>query len=88
MHNFLSFIKELRLPKKEEVRGVIAAFSRKELIIFIISSVVALISVIIILARVNNAFMVTIPTNGGSLTEGIVGMPTIVNPVLALSDAD
>jgi len=32
--------------------------------------------------------MVQIPVDGGSLKEGVVGMPTLVNPVLALSDAD
>lgn len=32
--------------------------------------------------------MVAIPADGGTITEGILGMPTLINPVLALSDAD
>jgi len=43
---------------------------------------------VIMLVKVNNNFMVEVPVNGGTLTEGIVGMPTLVNPVLALSPAD
>lgn len=33
-------------------------------------------------------FLVTVPARGGVLTEGIVGSPRFVNPLLALSDAD
>ena len=32
--------------------------------------------------------MVSVPMRGGSLSEGIIGTPRFVNPVLALSDAD
>lgn len=34
------------------------------------------------------AILVEAPARGGSLTEGIVGSPRFINPVLALSDAD
>lgn len=34
------------------------------------------------------SFMVTVPAQGGVLTEGIVGAPRFINPLLALSDAD
>ncbi len=32
--------------------------------------------------------MVEVPDHGGDITEGIVGVPRFVNPVLAISDAD
>lgn len=32
--------------------------------------------------------LVTIPSHGGSLTEGVLGSPRFINPLLALSDAD
>lgn len=32
--------------------------------------------------------LVTIPSYGGSLTEGVLGSPRFINPLLALSDAD
>ncbi|MDE2030880.1 MAG: hypothetical protein KGI58_01290 [Patescibacteria group bacterium] len=88
MRNFLTFIKELRVPKKQELIDAIASFTKKEFTIFIASFAVALIATVILVGKVNSAFMVDIPTNGGTITEGIVGMPTLVNPVLSLSDAD
>jgi peptide/nickel transport system substrate-binding protein len=33
-------------------------------------------------------FLIAVPANGGSLTEGIVGAPRFVNPILAISDTD
>ncbi len=35
-----------------------------------------------------SAFLVEVPSYGGSLTEGIVGAPRFVNPLLAVTDAD
>lgn len=88
MHNFLSFIKKFSIPSKKDLLISYKSFSKKELMIFIVSLVIATISLLIILIKVNNYFMVTVPANGGSITEGIIGIPTLINPVLAVSDAD
>lgn len=32
--------------------------------------------------------MVEVPLDGGSITEGIIGTPRFINPVLASSDID
>ena len=40
------------------------------------------------LIALERSFLVTVPAYGGSLTEGIVGKPRFVNPLLALTDAD
>lgn len=40
------------------------------------------------LAEISNRFTKEIPARGGSFSEGIVGTPRFINPVLALSDAD
>lgn len=40
------------------------------------------------LIALERSFLVEIPARGGSLTEGIVGKPRFINPLLALSDAD
>lgn len=88
MRKFTSFIKEFRIPKKEELRGAIASFSKKQFIVFMIFLIISFISMIFLIQKVNTSFMVTIPDDGGTISEGIIGMPTLVNPVLALSDAD
>ncbi|MBN2094044.1 MAG: hypothetical protein JW740_01610 [Candidatus Zambryskibacteria bacterium] len=37
---------------------------------------------------VNKAFLVEIPVFGGEFTEGLIGSPRFINPVLAISDTD
>jgi len=88
MHKFLSFIKEFYIPRKKELLDAYASFSKKELFVFISVLVIAITSVILILSKINDTFMVDVPTNGGTITEGIIGIPTLINPVLAVSDAD
>ncbi len=36
----------------------------------------------------NGKFLITIPTYGGEIKEGIIGTPRFINPVLAISDQD
>lgn len=88
MHTILSFIKEFRIPKKKELHDAVASFSRKEFFLFVVSILAAGIAMVILAASINSYFLVTIPADGGTLSEGIIGMPTLVNPVLAVSDAD
>lgn len=88
MYKFLSFIKEFRFYKKEELKNALKSFSKKEFYFFIFILFVAFISMLAILNIINNKFLVNVPVRGGSITEGIIGMPTLVNPITAVSDAD
>ena len=40
------------------------------------------------LLKVNQYFIVEVPSSGGIYKEGIVGTPRFINPVLSISDAD
>lgn len=40
------------------------------------------------LVALERSFMVEVPSYGGSLSEGVVGAPRFINPVLAISDTD
>ena len=77
-----------KLPSTTETRKAVSSFSSKERKIFMVFFAVLLISTLIILEKVNKHFMVEVPTSGGSISEGIVGTPRFINPLLALSDAD
>lgn len=59
----------------------------KALLIFsgIFLAVLFFLSGIIVL---NKRFVITVPALGGTLTEGIIGTPRFINPVLATSDQD
>ncbi|MBC7836562.1 peptide ABC transporter substrate-binding protein [Acetobacteraceae bacterium] len=36
----------------------------------------------------NDSLIIAVPAHGGSLTEGVIGSPRFINPLLAISDAD
>ena len=88
MHKFILFIKEFRIYKKRDLLDAVASFSKKQFITFVSIFIIAIVSMIIMLAKINSMFLVDVPVSGGTITEGIMGVPTLVNPVTALSDAD
>lgn len=88
MHNFLSFIKEFKIPKKETLEEAVSTFSKTQFMVFTMSLIVAIFVMILMLDKINKRFMVEVASDGGTITEGIIGMPSLINPVLATSDAD
>jgi len=81
MHNF-------KLPSKKEINFVFSSFSKKERMIFIGLLMVLLFSTLAILQSINKSFIVQVPSRGGSISLGIVGVPRFINPILANSLAD
>jgi len=77
-----------KLPTKDQINSVFAAFSKKEWIIFVALVAILLISTLSILESINKSLMVKIPLRGGSLSEGVIGTPRFINPILASSPAD
>ena len=55
---------------------------------FLIATFAFIVSSFVLLARINDRFLVEVPRHGGELTEGIIGRPRFINPVIAKSDAD
>ena len=68
--------------------NAIRTFSPLEQKIFLALCVIVVTSGIAFLFALNARFLVTIPTYGGSFTEGVIGAPRFINPTLAISDAD
>lgn len=88
MENFYSRLRNFKLPKKNDIRFALSSFSKKELRVFLGLVVLLIISTLGILELINLSFMTNIPAEGGSISEGIVGTPRFINPVLSFSDAD
>src|SRR5664279_825507 len=88
MEKFSSRIRNLKLPSKSQINSVFIAFSKKEKIVFVTLLFVLLFSTLAILQGINKYFMVTIPSHGGSLSIGVVGIPRFINPILTNSLAD
>lgn len=72
----------------ELTRKVLENLSLTERFIFKTFAALLTISVIMILSSINTAFLTTVPASGGQLTEGIVGTPQFINPLLSLRDVE
>lgn len=87
MENFYIRIRNL-LPSKNEIKKTISHFSKREYFIFLSFAIILCLSTLSILQNINKSFMVSVPMKGGKTTEGIIGTPRFINPILAFSDAD
>ncbi len=82
------FNKEELSSFKQRILSAVNSFSVKETAVFVFLSVIFLLSFAGIVWKVNDSFMVPVPAKGGEISEGVIGAPRFVNPLLAVSDAD
>jgi peptide/nickel transport system substrate-binding protein len=66
----------------------IKTFSPGDRIIFYILAALVGIASLLCLYKLEQSLLETVPAYGGVLTEGEVGSPQFINPLLAISDAD
>jgi len=71
-----------------EIPSLLKRLNFKERLIFWGLFWLFLISIFGLLRQLHLNFLTEIPKQGGSFTEGLVGRPAFINPVLALSDTD
>lgn len=57
-------------------------------VLFMGAAFVFTVSSFLLAAKQTERFLVEVPRSGGKLTEGIIGRPHFINPVIAKSDAD
>lgn len=94
-NNLISFtrsvahgIKEIKNLRLSTFRKVFSLMGRKEKIAILILSLAALTSLIISLSNFYISHTVPAPTTGGIYSEGLVGQPAYINPLLASQDPD
>ncbi|MDO8481637.1 MAG: ABC transporter substrate-binding protein [bacterium] len=76
-HSYFSMMEDMLLTFRPGER----------LLLYVLSIILAL-SAGALLIGVNKAVSVVVPALGGSLTEGVVGPPRFINPILDVSQAD
>ena len=76
------------LPTSKEWQNIFDNLSKKEKILFIVFFLCAWTVGTFILIRIDKYYSMRVPTDGGYITEGIVGTPRFINPLLSISDAD
>jgi ABC-type oligopeptide transport system substrate-binding subunit len=86
MKKIYNKISSLELLNK--TKQAIFHFSKTEWKIFLILLLTLIGSTIALLVNINNSFLVSVPKRGGEITEGILGSPRFINPVLANTDQD
>jgi len=80
--------KELRLKNSAAILDYIQRFSATEKAIFSLFVAGAVVTAVTMTLQVNGLFLTEIPGHGGTLHEGLIGLPHTVNPVLAVTDID
>src|SRR3989344_2665261 len=78
----------VRLPSLEEFIYVLRNMKLWEKLVFLALIVSFLVSFLVIIWKISDLYMAETPAYGGILTEGIIGTPRFINPVIASSDAD
>lgn len=81
-------MKEFHFKKGEIALSLVRQFSPTEKLILAILVIVSLFSSLALLNKVNNLFLLPVIAHGGTLSEGVIGLPRYINPVLAFTDVD
>ncbi len=71
-----------------KLRYVVKTLSLKLKIVLLFFALLFGASLLLLLYHLDKNMSVVVPASGGTLTEGIIGTPRFVNPILAVSDAD
>ncbi len=80
--------RRVHIPILMRLDAAVRAFTKTERALFLALAVLLAASTLALAARASDFFLVEIPRYGGAFTEGIIGTPRFINPLLAASDAD
>ncbi len=72
----------------EKLLAVFRSFDARAQVFILGLAVAFIIGLLGLVYTLNSKILVTVPAPGGNLTEGILGTPRFINPLLAVSDAD
>ncbi|OGG49637.1 hypothetical protein A2763_03075 [Candidatus Kaiserbacteria bacterium RIFCSPHIGHO2_01_FULL_54_36] len=84
----MTLTKERTVGHFSSLGDVLRTFSPGERLILYAFTILLGISALALLAGLNSAVSVTVPTQGGTLVEGEVGPARFINPILMLSQPD
>jgi ABC-type transport system substrate-binding protein len=86
--SFLSFLKTKKVPSKENLNSL-REIPFSAIHVFIVLVIVFIVSIFFsILLKANSFISVEVPDYGGKITEGVIGAPKYINPILAVSETD
>lgn len=80
--------KRFDLKGERKIKEVLSHFSLVEKLLFMFFVSIMTISAIILILNLNEHYKISIPSKGGTLTEGMIGSARFLNPVLSMSEVD
>ncbi len=81
-------MKRFNIPQERYFSQAMRSFTLAEKTVFFFFVAIFMFSGFLLVYKVNNSFLVEVPLQGGTLTEGVLGNPRFINPALAMSEAD
>jgi peptide/nickel transport system substrate-binding protein len=89
----VSFVDKKTIRKRyvafrDKLSSLFYEFSLFERLIVVIAAIILVTASFSAVVKLNKQFSVEIPKKGGEMSEGMIGTPRFVNPVLATSDTD
>ncbi len=81
-------LKRFNIPKARPMARTLRSFTIAEKTVFYFFASIFILTGFAMLWQVSRTFLIEVPIRGGTLSEGVVGNPRFINPVLALSEAD
>jgi ABC-type transport system substrate-binding protein len=88
MASFTSFLTNKKFPSFKKFRSLLSGpFTAFRIVV--LSTLIAVSAIIFaLLIMLNSKILVTVPARGGTLTEGVIGAPHFINPILATTETD
>lgn len=88
MASFPSFLITKKFPSRTTLRNLLRGPLTGLSILFYGVFFAICITAYLILITLNNRTLTTVPASGGNLTEGVIGAPHFINPLLATTETD
>ncbi|HSE56518.1 MAG TPA: ABC transporter substrate-binding protein [Candidatus Paceibacterota bacterium] len=88
MKNFFRFLRAWSFPSRKRLVQAFTATHGATRVFFSALLVCTVIIGAALILRINEYISIRVPVAGGSFTEGVVGAPRFINPILAVSDTD
>lgn len=88
MTTFFSFLKQHKIPRRDSLRQILSGpLSWYGLTLYALM-VATVVATYILILSINSHFLVTVPARGGTITEGVIGAPHVINPIIATTNTD
>ena len=80
--------KTIKIPALARVEAIYESMCPTERWAFYLLSALLVLSTFALMSQVHTKTTILVPSSGGKITEGVIGAPRFVNPVLAISQTD